>query len=467
MNQQVTRSLACLAIPVVILMFPPPDGLSLGAWRLFAVYLAAIAGIILRPFPEPVVLLAAMAAVAIFFKQISVALVGFSNATAWLVFMAFLVSQCFIDTGLGRRIAFLLIRFIGRTSLGLGYAIAGTDSILSMAIPSNTARTGGIVFPIFHNVARTLDSNPGETARKIGAYLMVLLYQISLVSSCMFLTGNVNNPLLASFAKNVMNVEITWVQWAMAMFPPGILVVLLTPWLVFKLCPATIGTIDNIVLGEKGLKELGPMSVKEKRLCAIFVLAVIGWATGTLTGIYPTGIAIGFLVLCVLSGVITWDNLAGVKMAWSTFIWYAGILSLATGLERAKFFEWLSKKVTASVNLGGVEPMVVLVGILVVSVAVRYFFASGAAFVSTLVPVFMMVGMAAKVPSLVLTYMLAATTLLGCLTTHYGNAAAPLIYGMGYVDQKTWWKVGHVVIFAGLATFLIVGLPLWKLMGLW
>lgn len=51
-----------LAIPCIIGFMPAPAGLSELAWVLFGIYLAAIVGLVIKPFPEPVVLLIAVAA---------------------------------------------------------------------------------------------------------------------------------------------------------------------------------------------------------------------------------------------------------------------------------------------------------------------------------------------------------------------------------------------------------------------
>jgi DASS family divalent anion:Na+ symporter len=170
---------------------------------------------------------------------------------------------------------------------------------------------------------------------------------------------------------------------------------------------------------------------------------------------------------CLLTDIVTWDSLLKNKAAWSTFIWYGGIISFATALANAKFFDWLGKLIGSNIDFTGMNSIVVLVAILVVSVLIRYFFASVAAFVSSMVPVFMTFGVAAQISPTVLTLMLGASALLGSLTTHYGNGVGPIIFGLGYVEQGTWWKVGHFVAFAGLAIFLTVGLPYWKILGLW
>ena len=76
--------------------------------------------------------------------------------------------QCgVVKTGLGRRIAYLLIKSLGHTTLRLGYVTALLDLIISPVTPSNTARCGGIVFPIMNSVAKALGSEPGESAKKL------------------------------------------------------------------------------------------------------------------------------------------------------------------------------------------------------------------------------------------------------------------------------------------------------------
>ena len=52
----VVRWLLLLLVPVSILMVPVPSGLTPLAWKIFAVYIAAILGLILRPAGEAVVM---------------------------------------------------------------------------------------------------------------------------------------------------------------------------------------------------------------------------------------------------------------------------------------------------------------------------------------------------------------------------------------------------------------------------
>lgn len=467
MKGTMIKGLICFLVPILMLLAPVPQGLTPLAWQLLAVYSGAVFGIVLKPVPEPVVLLTAMAAAALFFNQLHAALGAFGETTPWLVFIAFIIGQCFVETGLGSRIAYFLIDKFGKSSLRLGYISTITDLILSPAIPSNTARTGGLVYPIFQSLAVTLDSRPDANARRIGSFLMVLMYQNSLITGTMFVTAGAIMPMMIKLTNNIMHADISWIQWAVAMSVPGGLCLLLIPYLVYKIYPPEIQAVDNRAIVEEGYKKLGPMSSREKILLALFVLAIAGWATGTITKIDSTAVALSLLAVSMLTKVITWEKILQCKSAWSTFIWYAGIISLANGLNNAKFFVWLGKVFAQNFNFVGVNSLAVLAGLIFISVIVRYFFASTIAFVVTFIPVLFTLGTAAQLPPLPLLLMCAASAQIASLMTHYGNAVGTVLYGAGYVGQGTWWKIGHIVTVVSLVIYFVVGSLWWKMLGLW
>ncbi|MCG4841190.1 anion permease, partial [[Ruminococcus] torques] len=67
----------------------------------------------------------------------------------------FMLARGIIKTGLGHRIALYLIKAFGKKTLGLAYAVGGIDLITAPATPSNTARAGGIVYPLVESLAKT------------------------------------------------------------------------------------------------------------------------------------------------------------------------------------------------------------------------------------------------------------------------------------------------------------------------
>jgi DASS family divalent anion:Na+ symporter len=170
---------------------------------------------------------------------ISQALSGYSDSTVWLVMAAFFISRALLNTGLARRIALYFVKLFGKSSLGVCYSLAMSDMVLAMIIPSNGARSGGVVLPIVRSIAELYGSRPGATATVIGSFLMTAVYQCICISAAMFYTGQASNPLAAKIASNTGYV-VTWAKWFVAGIVPGLCSMAIVPWVVMRLNPPEI-----------------------------------------------------------------------------------------------------------------------------------------------------------------------------------------------------------------------------------
>lgn len=176
-KEKIGKLLAPLVVMGIMFMLPVPDGMPPQAWHYFAVFVAMIVGMILEPIPATAISFIAVTIVVIgnqflLFNPSELAdpafnaskqalkwgLAGFSSTTVWLVFGAFIFALGYEVSGLGRRIALLLVKFMGKRTLTLGYAIVIIDILLAPFTPSNTARTGGTVFPVIKNLPPLFDS---------------------------------------------------------------------------------------------------------------------------------------------------------------------------------------------------------------------------------------------------------------------------------------------------------------------
>ena len=504
-----TKKLIHYAILVAIIaltyIFPAPTGLSSIGWHLFGVYVATIVAILLKPFPLPVILLAGVSVSAIVIgispseKWINIAgiselarwnllehtpqqwfetlqnqvvkialkedavLGGYKSGTTWLVFAAFAMSTAFVSTGLGKRIAYLLIRAFGSTTLRLGYVNACLDLLISPAMPSVTARAGGIIFPIMNSVAVSLGSDPEKSPRRAGHYLLLNTYMVVKTTGYLFLTAMAPNLLAMNLMEPILHIKLNWPQWAMAALVPGLICLFLTPLVIYILYPPELKTLDNKAIAKKGLEELGPITTREKTLIFLFIAAVVSWALGEHIGIKEAATtAISVMSLLVILAVLNWDDLLKNKGAWNTLIWYGGILGLSGILKQAQFFEWLAYAMKTTLNFGEGNGTIAAIGILFISVAIRYLFASGGAYVAAMVPVFAAVGAAAGAPPLLLALGLLCSNCYGGALTHYGSGPAPIIYGAGYNDIRSWWIIGAVFAFGSLLIHVTVGFAWWQ-----
>lgn len=149
------------AIPIVLLLgiwvSPVPEGLTVQAWHMFAIFVATIIGILCAPIASGALMFIALA-VTIFTNTLSfsAALSGLASGTVWMIFSAYVLSLGFVESGLGRRIAYKMLSLFGGSSLGIAFSLGVADLILAPAMPSVTARSGGIVLP----VAKSMILNP-------------------------------------------------------------------------------------------------------------------------------------------------------------------------------------------------------------------------------------------------------------------------------------------------------------------
>ncbi|MBS5149200.1 MAG: DASS family sodium-coupled anion symporter [Veillonella sp.] len=465
MKDKLWRVAVMAAIVAIAWFGGTPEGLKPQVWQLFGIYLATIVGLVLKPFPVPITVLLGVATSSILLSNTKDVLAGYSNTALWLIFAAFALSVAFGKTGLGHRIAYHLVRLFGSTTLRLGYVTAFLDLILSPATPSNTARAAGIVYPINLSIAEAVGSYPGETAKKAGAYLLQNGYFATKVTSFLFATAMAPNLLALDFITKLTGVSLNWAQWAAAMFVPGFIMLMLMPLIGYMYERPSVKDIDNKKIAADGLAELGPMKASEKGLIVIALLAITGWVLPTFgIKIDATAVAIVAMIATFVCGIISWDDLLKTKAAWNTLIWFGGILGLSSALTKGKFFEWLAKYLEAHMNFG-LDPFMMLILISVISVAVRYFFASGTAYISAMLPVFLIVGINAGIDPTLLAFIMIGTNAYGGSVTHYGAAPGPIIFSAGYNNVKDWWTVGLISAVVCLVLNYVIGIPWWKIAG--
>ena len=465
MKDKLWRVAVMAAIVAIAWFGGTPEGLKPQVWQLFGIYLATIVGLVLKPFPVPITVLLGVATSSILLSNTKDVLAGYSNTALWLIFAAFALSVAFGKTGLGHRIAYHLVRLFGSTTLRLGYVTAFLDLILSPATPSNTARAAGIVYPINLSIAEAVGSYPGETAKKAGAYLLQNGYFATKVTSFLFATAMAPNYLALDFITKLTGVSLNWAQWAAAMFVPGFIMLMLIPLIGYMYERPSVKDIDNKKIAADGLAELGPMKASEKGLIVIALLAITGWILPTFDiKIDATAVAIVAMIATFVCGIISWDDLLKTKAAWNTLIWFGGILGLSSALTKGKFFEWLAKYLEAHMNFG-LDPFMMLILISIISVVVRYFFASGTAYISAMLPVFLIVGINAGIDPTLLAFIMIGTNAYGGSVTHYGAAPGPIIFSAGYNNVKDWWTVGLISAVVCLVLNFVIGIPWWKIAG--
>ena len=471
------KAVAPLLMAMVIAILPVPKDLTQNAWYYFAIFTGVIVALILEPIPAAaigligVTLIAVLGNVTLFdakqladpaFKMpteaLKWALSGFASSTLWLVFGAFMFGTGYEKTGLGRRIALALVKALGSNTLGLGYAITLSDLILAPFTASNTARSGGTIFPIIRNIPGLYGSQPGEMARKIGSYIMWTAFAATCVTSSMFITSLAPNVLAIDLARKTAQLDISWAQWFLGFLPVGAILLIVLPLLIYKLYPPEIKSSQEVPAwaGEE-LGKMGQVKWQELVMAALVILALALWIFGG-SLVDPTTVTLVVISLMLITGVVKWDDVLGNKPAWNVLIWVAMLITLADGLNKVGFVTWFAK--VAAALLTGMSPVAVMVILVVLFFFVHYMFASITAHTTAVLPVILAAGVAVPgLPVKVFTFLLVYSLGLMGVITPYASGPAPVYFGSGYVSRKDFWTLGLVFGLIFLVALLMIGTP--------
>ncbi len=474
-SPQIWRAGVPLIAGLLIAVWPAPAGLAPHAWLYFALFAAVILALITEPLPPAAVGLIGVTVIAVFglpfsaaqrldptfrlpAESIKWALAGFSNSTVWLIVGAFVFAMGYEKTGLGRRMALVMVRWLGGRTLGLGYAIMLADLVLAPFTPSNTARSAGTIYPVIRSIPGLYGSLPGESARKIGAYLMWTGFATTCVTSSLFVTALAPNLLALDFVKKTTGITITWGEWCLGFLPIGGPLLLALPWLVYKIYPPEIRvSAEAPRWAAQELATLGRITRREWIMAALVGAALGLWIFGA-SVIDATLVAFVAISLMVVCRVVAWSDILGNTAAWNTFVWFATLVNLADGLNKSGFVAWFGQH--AAALLVGYSPLFVMVVLVAFFFLIHYLFAGLTPHTTALLPVVLAAG--AAVPDLpVRTFALLLAFSLGIMgvLTPYATGPAPVYYGCGFITRRDFWRLGLTFGLIFLSALLLIGVP--------
>lgn len=444
----------------------PVSFVSEKAWHLFSIFSLTILGVILQVYPIACITLLGLTAIlTLNLIDIDQALSGFSTSTIWLVGSIFFISRGIMKTKLGERIAYLLIYFIGSTPLKLAYIISSVELLFAPVIPSNTARAGGIMMPIVKAVAQTLGEDKENISyNEIRSFLVQVAFHANVITSAMFLTAMVGNPLAQSLAKT-KGVVFNWIDWFAVAIVPGLISLATIPFFIFKLKPLTQqSALEVRLMAKEKLESIGRFAKEEKIMGGILILMLILWVLGDkFWNIHPVSTAILGICLCLLTKIIDIEDMLKEYNAWSTILWLSILITMSTSLEQYGFISFISQKLAVFVNSFSFYNAILT--LLLIYFGFGYLFAGNSAHISALYTAFLTVLISIGSPPILSALLLAFLSNLYSSLTPYGSTVGSLYFATNYVSTKTWWTQGLLVGLINLLIWLGVGIFWWKLIG--
>ena len=478
---------AAIAVAIALLIWfviPVPEGVTPNAWHLLALFVGTIAAIIGKAMPIGALSMIAVALVAVTgvtndkpSGAIADALSSFSNSLIWLIGVSIMISRGIIKTGLGARIGYLFIAVWGKKTIGIAYSLALSELILAPITPSNTARGGGIIHPIMRAIAGSYGSDPEQgTQGRMGRYLALTNYHANPITSAMFITATAPNPLVVKLIADVTGaqIQLSWGTWALAMLLPGLVALAVMPLIVYMLYPPEIKSTPNAAqFARERLQQLGPITRGEMIMLGVFAILLVLWAgipamlLGAGWAVDATTTAFIGLALCLITGVLTWDDVIKEKSAWDTIVWFGALVMMATFLNKLGLITWFAKSIETGIGSLGLGWMGASALLMLAYLYAHYAFASTTAHITAMFAAFYGAGLALGAPAFPFALMMAAASNIMMTLTHYATGTSPVIFGSGYATLGEWWKTGAVMSVVLIVIWLVVGTTWWRVLGYW
>lgn len=462
-----SKWMAVIGIGLVFAALPCPVGVTQKSWYILAIFISTVVGFMVQLAPVGLVSFMALALIAgLNLTSIANVLSSFASTTAWIIVCAFLIARGLQKTGLGRRIALNMVRRIGGSTLGLAYALTFSEAVIGSAMPSITARSGGIMFPISRGLCEVYGSRPGASSKRIGSFLMQLGNQVACIVSAMFMTGMASNLVIVDLARKTANLHLSWTPWFLAALVPGLLSLLAIPYVLYRLdAPEIRKTPEARELAERHLSEMGPVKRQEMIMLGVFLSALGLWATSSLHSINATAVAMIAIAVLLAANVLTWDDCLSEKACWDSFFWVSALMQMAALIADGGILQWFSGSISPSVSRFPWQ--VTLLAVSFLYLYVQYFFASLTAHITALYAPFLLICLAAGVPPILAALVLAMFSNLCGGLTNYSGAHSPIWFAIGYVNQGVWWKNGFICSVVNFIIFLGAGSIWWKIIRMY
>ena len=289
---------------------------------------------------------------------------AFGTSPFILVLSLSVVAIGMSKTNLGARIAYTLIRFVGRTPALLVLAIMLTGTILSTLIVNLPALLA--VCPIILSVLKELKEVPGQS--RLGKALFLGLAWAGGIGGLVLISSNgINAATVGALAGATEGaVTISYAQWAMIGIPMAI--VMLIPSWIFLCLWFRVGkscqTLDPQVAKDK-LKELGKMDSAEIRYVIILIGMIVLFFIGGKIHLNPPTVAMIAMAVMLLPkiGLVNFEE-AQKNVNWSMLFQVGFFVGFAGAVAGTGLGEWIANIFMGWATGGNMMILILVVALL-------------------------------------------------------------------------------------------------------
>lgn len=473
--KRIVGAIAGVVVTVLMAFLFRPEGLGEQGCFVLAILAGAIVWWICAVLPE---FATALIMVALF------ALVGqvpatsgfsfFSNPIWWLLVGAFSIGLGMKETGLLERMALAIVsRFPSSfTAQVIGFFACGT--ILGPLIPSMAAKAS-LLAPLAMEVGDLRGYR--RQGRQATGLFLAMFAGVQTAAPAFISSSIVGYTLLAIYPAQVQ-AQFDFVHWfvsALPWFVPMAVLNLVALALIYR-PRRKDATADSEPTSEIAAepsedelmakrRELGRMSLDERRMAIITAVTVALWVTQSLHGMAAWIPAVGALVAMTACGIINKRNF-GPGVGWESLIFIGVVLGLGDVFAQAGITEWIVAEFTPLVMALADNPYMLVVGIALITIAARFLIVSQTAFINIflafVIPIAITLGINPWVIGM------ASYTVINVWFVQYQNPVyLAAFYSVDGKMAKNSKLAEYCILYTVIAIVcLLIAVPFWQMMGL-
>lgn len=399
-------------------------------------------------------------------NALNMAMGGFSSSALGLVAGALFIASAMEATGLHKRIALYIMSKVGTNVNNLIIGTILVSTVLAFFVPSATARAGAIV-PILLGIVAALGL-PKDS--RLSALLTITAVQSISLWNIGIKTAAAQNMVALGFIEDQFSIDISWGEWFLYAAPFTIIMsVVLFFVMKYMIKPEYDGLNNGKQIILEKLKELGPISSKEKRLIIYSITLLFLWTTeGILHPVDSTTVTLVVFALMIMPGigVYTWKHVQ-TSVNWGTLIVFAVGISLGTTLLNTEGAQWFSDTVLGAVGINKM-PLIAIIAVLsLFNILIHLGFASATSLASAFIPIVI-----ALSTSLATDFNIIGIILIQQFVISFGfllpvNAPQNMLaYGTGAFRAKDLLKTGIPLTIIGYLMIILFSATYWQWIGL-
>ena len=467
----------------IILALPSPDTLSTGGHRMigilaFAIILWMSSAV---SYPVSATIITALTALLLGFapnpeapaklygtsNALKLIISGFSSPAMVLVGAAMFISVAMRKTGLDRRIALNVLSAVGTKVSRIYLGVIITGFILAFFVPSATARLACLA-PIIIGIVESLGINKKS---QVAALLMVGATQADTFWNIMIQTAAAQNLVAVGFIQTQMNTTIPWIDWLLAAAPYSMLMVTILYFVTQALIKPEFKELKGGDVHIANMRrEIGPMSLNEKKLLVISIGLLFLWATGgklhTIDTTTTTIIAIALFFFPGI-GIMDW-KFAQPNIDWGSIVMFGAGIGLGSVLLKTKAATWLAHVFVSAFSLETASIFLLIAIMAAFLIVIHLGFASATALSSAMIPIVISIVIghdADGLNPLGVTMLMQYAICFG-LVLPVNSPQGMVAYGTDTFDVKTFMRTGIPMTIIGYLMMLVFTLTYWHWIGL-